>query len=141
MKVAFLPLGPSRGSDSVVITEFPVVLARSSRSDLAPEGFTVSPCHCEIDAVDGVLYVRDLGSRHGTFVNESRVIEACLWPGSKLTVGLNSFSVSYNISRHRTHPTARRGSARSSPIRLNKNLRPGIDMGNVQAFNPRGSVD
>ncbi len=95
MKVAFMPVESHGGTESVVITDFPVILARSSRRNLAPEALTVSPCHCEIDAVDGVLVVRDLGSRHGTFVNESRVREACLWPGSKLTVGLNSYFVDY----------------------------------------------
>jgi hypothetical protein len=107
MKVAFMPLGPSHAGDSVVVTEFPVILSRSSRGNLAPEALTVSPCHCEIDAVNGVLFVRDLGSRHGTFVNETRVWEACLWPGSKLTVGLNSFFVSYNLPSREAAPDAR----------------------------------
>ena len=44
-----------------------------------------------------VLVVRDLGSKYGTYVDESRVREACLWPGSKLTVGLNSFFVCYSL--------------------------------------------
>jgi len=100
MRVAFMPLDPRCGKDSIIITQFPVILTRSSRSRLTPEASTVSPHHCEIDAVQGVLVVRDLGSRHGTFVNETRVTEACLWPGSKLTVGINSFFVCYSLQEH-----------------------------------------
>jgi pSer/pThr/pTyr-binding forkhead associated (FHA) protein len=114
MKVAFMPLESHCGRHSVVITEFPVILARSSRTNLAPEALTVSPCHCEIDAVEGVLVVRDLGSRHGTFVNESRVREACLWPGSKLTIGLNSYFVSYSLPPRGARPDAR-GDAQFQP--------------------------
>lgn len=104
MRVAFMPLYPTWGGNSVIITEFPVILSRSSRVPAPPEAMTVSPNHCQIDAVDGVLVVRDLGSRHGTFVNESRVREACVWPGSKLTVGLTSFFVCYNLPQHEADP-------------------------------------
>ncbi len=114
MKVAFMPLESQCGRQSVVITEFPVILARSSRGNLAPEALTVSPCHCEIDAVDGVLVVRDLGSRHGTVVNESRVREACWWPGSKLTIGLNSYFVKYSLPLRGDRPDAR-GDAQFQP--------------------------
>jgi pSer/pThr/pTyr-binding forkhead associated (FHA) protein len=137
MKVAFMPLESQGGKQSVVITEFPVILARSSRTNLAPEAFTVSPCHCEIDAVDGVLVVRDLGSRHGTFVNESRVMEACLLPGSKLTVGLNSFFVNYSLPRRGAWPDPRGDARNSSPAPPKDNPAPGVDIGNVVALNRR----
>lgn len=97
MKVAFMPLGEPRGREAILIDRFPVILARPRRGDLSPEAWTVSPYHCRIDWENGVLVVRDLGSKYGTYVNESRVREACLWPGSKLTVGLNSFFVCYNL--------------------------------------------
>jgi pSer/pThr/pTyr-binding forkhead associated (FHA) protein len=138
MRVAFMPLEPSYAGSSVVITEFPVILSRSSRNDLGPEAFTVSPCHCEIDAVDGVLFVRDLGSRHGTFVNESRVMEACLWPGSKLTVGLNSYFVCYNLPERGPVPDARGDQPSSNSGNPDENPQTGIDMGNVVAFNRHG---
>jgi pSer/pThr/pTyr-binding forkhead associated (FHA) protein len=137
MRVAFMPLGTEDNKESVVITEFPVILTRSQRQDLGPEAFTVSPCHCEIDAVEGVLFVRDLGSRHGTFVNESRVLEACLWPGAKLTVGLNSFFVCYSLPQRGSPPCVRGGDRRSRPEKRDDNPRPGVDIGNVVAFNPK----
>jgi len=97
MKVAFMPLGEPRGREAILIERFPVILARPQRGALPPEAWTVSPYHCRIDWENGVLVVRDLGSKYGTYVNESRVREACLWPGSKLTVGLNSFFVCYTL--------------------------------------------
>lgn len=97
MKVAFMPLGEPEGRGTILIHRFPVILARPARAALTPQAWTVSPYHCRIDLEDGVLVVRDLGSKYGTYVNESRVREACLWPGSKLTVGLNSFFVCYTL--------------------------------------------
>ena len=97
MKVAFMPLGRPQGGEAILVRRFPVILARPAHRPLTPEACTVSPYHCRIDLQDGVLVVRDLGSKHGTYVNESRVQEACLWPGSKLTVGLNSYFVCYSL--------------------------------------------
>jgi len=104
MKVAFMPLGHPQGREAIVVQEFPVILARPARRPLTPEASTVSPYHCRIDVEDGVLVVRDLGSKHGTYVNESRVREACLWPGSKLTVGLNSYFVCYHLRERAVGP-------------------------------------
>ncbi len=97
MKVAFMPLGQPHGREAILIERFPVIFARPRGGALPPEAWTVSPYHCRIDWENGVLVVRDLGSKYGTYVNESRVREACLWPGSKLTLGLNSFFVSYSL--------------------------------------------
>jgi hypothetical protein len=97
MQVAFMPLGQAPGGETILIRQFPVILARPAQAPLTPEACTVSPYHCRIDVENGVLVVRDLGSKYGTFVNESRVREACLWPGSKLTVGLNSYFVCYSL--------------------------------------------
>jgi pSer/pThr/pTyr-binding forkhead associated (FHA) protein len=98
MRVSFIPLDAPR-HPSLVVSEFPVILTRSSRADLPPQAYTISPCHCEIEQVGGVLRVRDLGSRHGTFVNGSRINSAYLWPGDKLTIGLSSFRVEYELCR------------------------------------------
>lgn len=104
MQAAFMPLEHGQERQAILIRHFPVILARPARRPLTPEACTVSPYHCRIDEEDGVLVVRDLGSKHGTFVNESRVREACLWPGSKLTVGLNSYFVSYSLRKRGDMP-------------------------------------
>jgi pSer/pThr/pTyr-binding forkhead associated (FHA) protein len=99
MRVMFIPLDLPRATTPTVITKFPVILTRSSRGSELPAASVVSPLHCEIDQQNGVLVVRDLNSRHGTFVNGVRVQRAYLWPGDKLTVGLASFAVRYRQPR------------------------------------------
>jgi hypothetical protein len=129
MKVAFMPLGGPQGREAILIHRFPVILARPARKSLTPEAWTVSPYHCRIDLEGGVLVVRDLGSKYGTFVNESRVREACLWPGSKLTVGLNSFFVCYTLPE--------RGAASDSHADEGKS-RPGDEIQSGPAIDIRG---
>jgi len=48
----------------------------------------VSRAHCEIDCIDDVLLVRDLGSKHGTFVNGRRVeCPTVLSQGDEIALG------------------------------------------------------
>lgn len=54
----------------------------------------VSRRHCLLRATDAGLWVRDLGSRNGTFVNEVRIEgERLLTPGDLLTLGEFAFQV------------------------------------------------
>jgi pSer/pThr/pTyr-binding forkhead associated (FHA) protein len=116
MRATFIPLDDSRAGSPTVITRFPVTLTRSSRDSGPPAAGVVSPFHCEIDHQNGLLIVRDLNSRHGTFVNEVRVRRAYLWPGDKLTVGLASFAVLYKWPQVVPWEIARPlGSAQPSP--------------------------
>ncbi len=48
---------------------------------------TVSRSHCEFLLKDGELYIRDLGSKNGTFVNEEKVVERKVSPGDQIKVG------------------------------------------------------
>jgi hypothetical protein len=137
MQVALMPLGRSHGRGAILIHQFPVVVARTGRKPLTPEACTVSPYHCRIDIEDGVLVVRDLGSKHGTYVNESRVREACLWPGSKLTVGLNSFFVCYALPDRNVQASEKevaRGNA-DPPISLDR-AGASIDIVKIPGSNP-----
>jgi pSer/pThr/pTyr-binding forkhead associated (FHA) protein len=63
----------------------------------------VSRVHCEVSDLNGTLVVRDLGSKHGTYVNGQKVTQAPLLPGDRLTVGVSSFEVQYE--RRRTKPS------------------------------------
>jgi len=99
MRVKLIPLDHPRARSPTVIANLPVILTRASRRNLPPAAYAVSPYHCEIEDEDGLLAVRDFGSRHGTFVNECRVTRAYLWPGDKLTVGLASYLVQYKRTR------------------------------------------
>lgn len=106
MKVKLIELNPLGHNRKVVLEHLPAVLGRSSDSQVTVEDQWVSRRHCELDEVDGVLVVRDLGSKHGTYVNGMRVAEAPLLPEDKLTVGLTSFVAVYRGSVRVACPAA-----------------------------------
>jgi pSer/pThr/pTyr-binding forkhead associated (FHA) protein len=82
-------------SREIALSEFPLHLGRGQEADVQVGDRWVSREHCEIDCVDDVLLVRDLGSKHGTFVNGRSVLEAELRPGDLLTIGITRFLVEY----------------------------------------------
>jgi len=88
------PLAPF---DEIPLSHFPLRLGRSAEADIPIEDRWVSREHCEIDRVDGVLVVRDLGSKHGTYVNGHAVTTAPLNPGDELSIGLSKFVVEYDL--------------------------------------------
>ncbi len=61
----------------VPLRRFPFTVGRQSDCDLALFAKTVSRHHAEIVERKGVLYVRDLRSANGTYVNCARVGEEC----------------------------------------------------------------
>lgn len=77
------------------IERLPVVLGRNHMSTIQVADPWVSRRHCEIARVGDDIYVRDLDSRHGTFVNDLPVIEKCLDDGDSLCIGLTVYTVSF----------------------------------------------
>ena len=69
------------------------VLGRSTECALSVPYKLLSREHAELWIDNGVLYVRDLGSSNGTFVNGKRVEEARLANGDKLAFAKLVFSV------------------------------------------------
>ena len=69
-----------------------VRLGRCARcAQLVVTGETVSRCHCRILAVNDAVYIEDLNSRNGTWVNGTRVHRALLVNGAVLHLGLEQF--------------------------------------------------
>ena len=48
-----------------------------------------------VDVHDGGVVLRDLGSKHGTFVNETPIDAAEVQPGDEIRVGLSRFVVRF----------------------------------------------
>jgi pSer/pThr/pTyr-binding forkhead associated (FHA) protein len=70
-----------------------VTVGRPGAATIALEHPSVSPRHALlVQAVDGIL-VRDLGSRHGTFVGRRRVDRATLRPGDRVIFGAVEYRV------------------------------------------------
>lgn len=84
--------------DSVPIQldAFPVTVGRSRHLQWTLDDRWVSRKHCVIDLEDGRLTVKDLGSKHGTFVNNRQIETAVLESGDKLSIGMCTFFVSYD---------------------------------------------
>ncbi|MHC4405551.1 MAG: FHA domain-containing protein [Planctomycetota bacterium] len=95
MKVKLLSLDRFCPKSRIIVDQLPAMVGRSPEADIHVTDCWASRRHCEIDQLDGTLVVRDIGSRHGTFVNGEQVAQAHLLPGDKLTVGLSSFEVQY----------------------------------------------
>lgn len=75
---------------------FPSIIGRDPEAEVTIDDRWVSRRHCIIEMTeDGNLIVRDLGSKHGTFVNNQQIDEAPLCPGDKLGIGMTSFLISY----------------------------------------------
>ena len=50
-----------------------IIIGRSPDCDLVVPHTSVSRKHCQIDEIEGSLYVTDLGSSNGTFINNKRL--------------------------------------------------------------------
>ncbi len=67
------------------------VLGQGASCDVVVGDPCVSRLHCVLERREGVLYVRDKGSRNGTFVNDRRVECSELTPGAELMIGATRF--------------------------------------------------
>ncbi|MGC9991223.1 MAG: FHA domain-containing protein [Candidatus Cybelea sp.] len=66
----------------------PVEIGRSKDAGVALSDPEVSRQHARLSSYDGVVYVEDLGSRNGTFLNGRRVAEAIeVREGDEIDVG------------------------------------------------------
>lgn len=90
-----IPAGTPLIPHEIVLADFPVRLGRRAGAGVFVPDRWVSRDHCEIVWVDDVLTVRDLGSKHGTYVNGHAVTECELHPGDELSVGLSRFVIQY----------------------------------------------
>ena len=78
--------------------KLPTVIGRGKESGLTVPHALVSRRHTEIFERDGKLFVKDLGSLNGTFVNNLRIEDAQpLEPNQLLTLGNVTFRAVYEI--------------------------------------------
>ena len=78
--------GPDAGKVFVPTSDRTVIGTHDS-SQLRLEDPTVSRFHAELTAQDGMVVVKDLGSRNGVFVDGVRVMHAFLHTGAVIAVG------------------------------------------------------
>ncbi len=133
MRLTLVPWTGPKGRPAIVLARLPVVVTRLPHPGLATGAYTVSDRHCELDEEDGMLVVRDLGSKHGTFVNQSRVTRAYVWPGDVITVGLNRFLVRYEIESRGARARGNRAAGRPAAWPTTEGLSQGTGAGGAPA--------
>ena len=105
------PAAVPAGTTSIRLQQFPTVVGRDGGADVQLADPNVSHFHCVLDWIDGVMVVRDLGSRTGTHINGMRVSEAQLLPGDRLSLGPTTFEVEYDA------PEGQRREEMPEPVR------------------------
>jgi transcriptional regulator with GAF, ATPase, and Fis domain len=85
------------GQHSVVLTR-PTPVGSASGGGIVVQDPTVSRLHAEFDPRDDGLWVRDLGSRNGSFVAGIRVREGRVPQGGRVKLGAIEFLVDYNAA-------------------------------------------
>jgi pSer/pThr/pTyr-binding forkhead associated (FHA) protein len=77
----------------------PILLGRGEEAKFRIQHDLVSRKHCELFEQQGWVYVRDLGSTNGTFLNDEQVpvsTKTVVPPGGIVRVGGLSFAVDYS---------------------------------------------
>lgn len=85
-----LQITDAEGARTHPLTRFPFTLGRSGGCDLCIANAQVSRQHAAIEQLGDGLYLRDLGSRHGTQLNGRAVSNARLQSGDQITLGSGS---------------------------------------------------
>ncbi len=88
MKVAFQILTGKHKGKVLTLPADVVKIGRDPSAQIRVNSTEVSRIHCEIHVRDGNVFVKDLGSRNGTFVNGEAIFgEAQISAGDTLHVG------------------------------------------------------
>jgi hypothetical protein len=83
----YVTRGPHEGQEFAV-GSLPALIGRETEATIQLERDpAVSRRHAELYEQDGMLWLRDLGSRHGTLVNERPAADQELVPGDTIQVG------------------------------------------------------
>lgn len=83
------------GTRTYALLHFPFQLGRSSECDLCVAHAQVSRHHACIEAEPDGLYLRDMGSRHGTLRNGERVDRIRLRSGDRIGLGQSTVSLTF----------------------------------------------
>ena len=82
----------------VTLKKLPATIGRSKEASITLPHSLVSRQHCEIFEEQGILYVRDLNSLNGTFLNNERITGSRpLLPDQLLTLGNVTFRAFYDV--------------------------------------------
>ena len=98
MSVQLVVASGSRAGQAIPITGDRFVIGRAEDCNLKPRSELISRYHCEIFLDDGGVFVRDMGSKNGVFLNDEQITETKeLKNGDKLAIGPLEFFVHHTL--------------------------------------------
>ena len=94
MNVQLVVASGSRAGQVIPIVGERFVIGRADDCNLKPRSELISRYHCEISLKEGDVFVRDLGSKNGVFLNDTQITEATVANnGDKLVIGPLDFFI------------------------------------------------
>jgi pSer/pThr/pTyr-binding forkhead associated (FHA) protein len=106
-------LSGSRAGACFGIPDVPIVIGRSLEANVRIDDPWISNMHALIEPRAGELWVVDLGSRNGTFIDDRPITEARLEPGTALAFGRTLLEL-----RVRTPASALDAEPMKTPMRI-----------------------
>jgi len=107
--------GPDTGR-RIVLERGDLVIGRCEPADIVIEDERISSAHCVLKVSGQTVYVRDSGSRNGTFVDGTRVDEAALEPNAQLRVGRTVLRLDLRAEAEIRHEEALFAAATLDPL-------------------------
>lgn len=99
MNVRFVVVAPESKKGTFTV-KLPIVIGRSEEAKFRIQQDRVSRKHCEFLGQDGFVYLRDLGSTNGTFLDDEQVPaseKTIIKSGAVVRVGGLAFRVEYDM--------------------------------------------
>jgi hypothetical protein len=88
-------LTPIGGGDPIPLIKDRLLVGRRGESDIQLKFPNVSTQHCRMTLEQGYWFVKDLGSRNGTKVDDRSVVRKRVDPGSKLSFAKHHYIIEY----------------------------------------------
>jgi len=93
--IRLVPQCKSWGEFTLMAADLPAVIGRHSDANICIRHSWVSRFHCLLERKGDRIWIRDLESANGTFLNGEPITAAFLKDGDSLQVGLTAFDVTF----------------------------------------------
>jgi hypothetical protein len=94
----------SKPTEKLILTKTATVLGRNNTSDFVIEDINVSGRHCILDIHKRGLFILDLDSTNGTYVNDVFVKDGYINPGDVLVLGTYRLTVNRELRKPPSSP-------------------------------------